>query len=181
MIVEGLLPTRRSAWFTFSWRMTGVRHRLPALPFIAVRFEITSQQPMCSLPGLNNQVDDLLPLPLVNRYFERLSARGSPEKGDGQIAAYVCLRFRELGRLQELDQLSCLSGRLESEEELAHICFVGEDQVVGFLSPEPGFDGMQPRGPELERIRNELFLVEGALHLRVRELGEDAVLERRSL
>jgi hypothetical protein len=64
-------------------------HRLPALPFIDARFEITSQQPMSSLPRLDHQVDDLLSLPLGNRYFERLSARGSPEKGDGQIAAYV--------------------------------------------------------------------------------------------
>jgi hypothetical protein len=64
-------------------------HRLPALPFIALRSEITARQPMCLAAGLHNQVDDFLPLPLVNRYFEKLSARGSPEKGDGQVAAYV--------------------------------------------------------------------------------------------
>jgi hypothetical protein len=37
---------------------------------------------------------------------------------------------------------------------------------------------MQSHSSELERIRQELFLVEGALHLRVRELGEDAVPDR---
>jgi hypothetical protein len=88
------------ALFTLSWRRTGdfFSQVLPALPFIAARFEISSQQPICSLPRLDHQIDDLLPLPLVNRYFERLLPRGSPEKGDGQIA-YACLRFRELRRL----------------------------------------------------------------------------------
>ncbi len=45
--------------------MTGVLlgHRLPALPFIAVRSEITSHQPMCNLAGLDDQIDDLLSLP----------------------------------------------------------------------------------------------------------------------
>ena len=37
---------------------------------------------------------------------------------------------------------------------------------------------MQSHSSELGRIREELFLVEGALHLRVRELGEDAMLNR---
>ena len=37
---------------------------------------------------------------------------------------------------------------------------------------------MEPRGAELKRTRKELLLVEGALHLRVCELGEDAVLNR---
>jgi hypothetical protein len=37
---------------------------------------------------------------------------------------------------------------------------------------------MQSHSSKLERIRQELFLVEGALHLRVRELGKDAVLDR---
>ena len=92
MIVESLLPTCRSAWFALSWRMKRVLfgHRLPALSFVAVRSEITAQQPMCRLPGLHDQIDDLLSLPFVNRYFERLLARGRPEKGDGQIATYVC-------------------------------------------------------------------------------------------
>ena len=133
-------------------------HRLPALSFIAVRSEITAHQPMCSLPGLDNQIDDLLSLPLVNRYFERLLARGRPEKGDGQSAADVCLRFRELRRFQKLDELSGLSSRLENKEKLAHIRFVGEDQVLGFLSSEPGFDGMQSRSPKLERIRSAVLL-----------------------
>jgi len=77
MIVESLLPTRRSAWFTLSWRMTGVLfgHWLSALPFIAVRYEITSQQPMCSLPRLHNLIDDPLSFPRVDGRFERLLAR----------------------------------------------------------------------------------------------------------
>ena len=68
-------------------------HRLPALSFIAVRSEITVHQPTCSLAGLHNQIDDLLPLPFVNRYLERLLAGGRPEKGDCQVAADIRLWF----------------------------------------------------------------------------------------
>jgi hypothetical protein len=75
-------------------------HRLPALSFIAVRSEITAHQPMCHLAGLTDQFDDLLSLPFVNRYLERLLFHGRPEKGDGQNSTYVLLRFRELRRLQ---------------------------------------------------------------------------------
>jgi len=126
--------------------MTGVLfgHRLPALPFIAVRSEITSQQPICSLPRLNNKIDDLLSLPFVNRYFERLLSSGSPEKGDCQNAANIRLWLRMWRRLQNLDKSTSLRDRLDIKEELAYIFFVGEDQVLGFLSSEPSFYGMEP-------------------------------------
>ncbi len=95
MIVKSLLQTCRDALFTLPWWMITVLfdHRLPTIPFIAVRSEITAHQPMCHLAGLHNQIDDLLSLPLVNRYLESLLARGRPEKSDGQIAVYVCLRL----------------------------------------------------------------------------------------
>ena len=116
MIVESLLQTCSNAWFALSWRMTAVLlgHRLPALSFIAVRSEITSQQPMSSLPGLNNQIDDFLPLPFVNRYLERLLARGRPEKCDCQVAFYIRLRLWLLRCFQYLEKLSGLGGRLET-------------------------------------------------------------------
>jgi hypothetical protein len=44
---------------------------------------------MCHLAGFDNQIDDLLSLPFVNRYLERLLAGGRPEKGYGQSAVYV--------------------------------------------------------------------------------------------
>jgi hypothetical protein len=88
--------------------------RLSALSFIAVRSEITAHQPMCSLPGLDNQIDDLLSLPLVNRYLESLLARRGPEKGDSQLVSDVCLWLRMLRRLQKFDQLPCLSNWLET-------------------------------------------------------------------
>jgi len=95
MIVKSLLQTCSSAWFALPWWMITVLfdHRLPALSIIAVRSEIAAHQLMCHLAGFDNQIDDLLSLRLVNRHFERLSARRSPEKGDGQSAAHVCLRF----------------------------------------------------------------------------------------
>ena len=131
---------------------------------------------MCHLAGLHNQFDDLLSLSLVNRYLERLLVRGGPEKGNRQVVANVCPRIRELRRLEKVDQLSRLSNWLENEEELAHIRFVGEDQVLGFPCSEPGFDGMESLCLKLERIRFARMLVDSRLHLRVRELGEDAVL-----
>jgi hypothetical protein len=88
--------------------------RLSALSFIAVRSEITAHQPMCSLPGLDNQIDDLLPLSLVNGHFERLLACRGPEKGDCQFVSDVCLWLRMLRRFQGIEQLSCLRGRLET-------------------------------------------------------------------
>jgi len=91
MILKSLLQTCSSAWFALPWWMITVLfdHHLPALSFIAVRSEITAHQPMCHLAGFDNQIDDLLSLPFVNRYLERLLAGGRPEKGYGQSAVYV--------------------------------------------------------------------------------------------
>jgi hypothetical protein len=89
-------------------------HRLPAPSFIAVRSEITAHQPMCLLAGLDNQIDNLLSLPLVNRYSESLLARGRPEKGDCQVAADIRLRLWLLRCFQDFEKLSGLGGRLET-------------------------------------------------------------------
>ncbi len=69
---------------------------------------------MCSLAGLHKQIDDLLPLPFVNRYLERLLARGRPEKGDCQVAADIRLWFWLLRCFQYFEKLSGLGGRLET-------------------------------------------------------------------
>jgi hypothetical protein len=116
MIVDGFLPMGHDALSVLSWRMTGhfFNHALPALSFVAGRFEAVARRPICSLAELSNPVNDLLPLSLVNRYLERLLARGNSEKGECQIAADIRLRFRLLGRLQNLDQLLCLCGRLKT-------------------------------------------------------------------
>ena len=97
MIVDGLLPMG-----------------LPSPSFVAGSLEIVARRRIHSLPELSNPVDDLLTLFIVNRYLERLLARGRPEKGDCQIAACACLRFRFLRRFQNLDQLLSLCGRLET-------------------------------------------------------------------
>ena len=72
MIVNGLLPMG-----------------LPSSSFVAGSFEIVARRRIHSLPELSNPVDGLLLLPLVNRYFEGLLTRGTPEKGNCQVAAHI--------------------------------------------------------------------------------------------
>ena len=116
MIVKSLLQICSSTWFTLPWWMITVLfdHRLPALPFIAVRSETTAHQPICILAGLDDQIDDVLPLPLVNRYFESRLARGRLDKRDCQVAAYILLRLWLLRCFQGFDKFSGLGGRLEA-------------------------------------------------------------------
>jgi hypothetical protein len=47
--------------------------------FISLPLERIARRPICSLAELSNPVNDLLPLPIVNRYLESLLARGSSE------------------------------------------------------------------------------------------------------
>ena len=89
-------------------------HRLPALSFIAVRSEVTAHQPMCSLAALDYQIDDLLPLPLVDRYFEILLTRGRRDKGNCQVAADIRFRLWLLRCFQAFEKLSGLGGRPET-------------------------------------------------------------------
>ena len=106
----------RSAWFTLSWRMITVLfdHRLPATTFVAERSETVARCHICSLPELSNPVDDLLPLPLVNRYFESRLARGRPDKGNCQVAAYIRLWLCLLRCFQDFEKLPGLGGGLET-------------------------------------------------------------------
>ena len=87
---------------------------LSATTFVAERSEIVARCQICSLPELSNPVDDLLPLPLVNRYFESLLARGRPDKGNRQVAVYIHLRLWLLRCFQDFEKLSGLGGRLET-------------------------------------------------------------------
>jgi hypothetical protein len=82
--------------------------RLPALSLMTERFEVVALCPICSLPELSNPVDDLLPLPIVNRYFETRLARGRPDKRDCQVAAYIRLRLWLLRCFQDFEKLSGL-------------------------------------------------------------------------
>ena len=70
--------------------------------------------PICILPELSYSLDDLLPLPLVNRYFENRLARGRCDKRDCQVAAYIRLRLWLLRCFQDFEKLSGLGGRLET-------------------------------------------------------------------
>jgi len=87
---------------------------LPAAYFVAAHDDFVAQQTICNLPELSNSIDDLLSFSFVNRYFERLLTRGSPEKGDCQFISDVCLWIGMLRRFQGIKQLLCLSGRLET-------------------------------------------------------------------
>ena len=97
MIVDGLLPMG-----------------LPSPSFVAGRFEVVARRRICNLPELSNLIDDLLPLPIVNRYLERLLARGTHEKGNCQVAAHIRLRLRVLRRFQYFEKLLGVGGRLET-------------------------------------------------------------------
>ena len=89
-------------------------HELSATTFVAEHSEVVARCQICSLPELSNPVDDLLPLPLVNRYFECLLTRGRYDKGNCQVAAYIRLRLRLLRCFQDFEKLSGLGGRLET-------------------------------------------------------------------
>src|SRR5208282_6273263 len=128
-------------------------YELSTTTFVAERSEIVARCQIRSLPELSNPIDDLLPLPLVNRYFESLLARGRSDKDYCQVAADIRLRLWLLGCFQDFKKLSGLGGRLETRQKQARIRFFGEDQILGFLSAEPGFDGMQSHSSELERVR----------------------------
>ena len=81
---------------------------------MAVRFEITAHQPMRHLAGLHNQIDDLLPLFLANRYLESRLARGRPNMGDRQVAADIRLRLCLLRCFEDFEELPGLGGGLEA-------------------------------------------------------------------
>ena len=89
-------------------------YELSATTFVAGRSEIVARRQICSLLELSNSVDDLLPLPLVNRYFESLLARRRPDKGDCQVAADIRLGLWLLRYFQDFEKLSGLGGRLET-------------------------------------------------------------------
>src|SRR5208337_1189462 len=89
-------------------------YELSATTFDAEHSEVVARCQICSLPESSNPVGDLLPLPFVNRYLERLLARGRPEKGDSQVAAHIRLRLWLLRCFQNFENLSGLGGRLET-------------------------------------------------------------------
>jgi hypothetical protein len=89
-------------------------YELSATTFVAGHSEVVARCQICSLPELSNPVDDLLPLPLVNRYFESRLARGRPDKRDCQLATYIRLRLWLLRCFQDFEKLPGLGGRLET-------------------------------------------------------------------
>ena len=91
-----------------------VSYALPAPSFMAGRFEVVARRRICNLPELSNLIDDLLPLPIVNQYFEGLLARGRPDKGDCQVPAYIRLWLWLLRCFQGFDKFSGLGDRLET-------------------------------------------------------------------
>ena len=89
-------------------------YELSATTFVAKRSEIVARRQICSLPELSNPVDDLLPLPLVNRYFKSRLTRERPDKGNCQVAAHIRPRLWLLRCFQDFEELSGLGGGLET-------------------------------------------------------------------
>jgi hypothetical protein len=115
MIVDGFLPMAKAHCSRTSQSMADVlSYELSATMFVAEHSEVVARCQICSLPELSNPVDDLLPLPFVNRYLKRLLARGRPEKCDCQVAADIRLRLCLLRCFQDFKKLSGLGRRLES-------------------------------------------------------------------
>ena len=89
-------------------------YELSATTFVGEYSGFVARCLICSLPELSNPLDDFLSFPIVNGYFESLLARGRPDKGDCQVAAYIGLRLWLLRCFQDFEKLPGLGGRLET-------------------------------------------------------------------
>ena len=87
---------------------------LSATTFVAGHSGVVARCLICSLAELKNSLDDLLPLPLLNRYSESLLARGGPDESNCQVASYIRLLLWLLRCFQDFEKLSGLGGRLET-------------------------------------------------------------------
>jgi hypothetical protein len=145
---------------------------------VAERLESVAQRPLCRLTDLFNSFEDVFPLSFVNRHPKGLPAFRGLDDRDRQIAADVCLWLRLLRRLQDLKKLLGVGGWLEARKKQVYIGFIGEEHPARVLILQSGFKGMEASSLNLERVRDELVLVQGVSHLRVGKLSEDAVLDR---
>jgi hypothetical protein len=85
---------------------------------------------MCRLTDLFNPFEDVFALPFVDRHPEGLSAVRGLDDRNRKIAADVCLRFWFLRRLQDLEKLLGVGGRLEARKKQVYVGFIREAQVV---------------------------------------------------
>ena len=170
-------PVSRGSRFSFIDDESPPQSRLPALSFVAGRFDSVAQRPTYRLADLFNPVKNLLALFFVNRHPEGLLAVRGLNDRDRQIAAHVCLRLRFLRRLQDLEHLLRVGGRLEARKKQVYVGFIGEEHPARVLILQSGFEGMEASSLNLERIRHELVLVQGVSHLGVCEFNKDAVLD----
>ena len=152
-------------------------HGLPALSLVAGRFDSVAQRPMCRLADLFNPFEDVFAIPFVYRHPEGLPAVRGFDDRDRQIAADVCLRFWLLRRLQDLENLLGVCGRLEAGKKQVYVGFIGEEHLARSLILQSGFKGVETSSLDLEWIRDKLVLAEGVPHLRVGEFNEDAILD----
>jgi len=116
MIAAKSLPSMAMAHCSHaSQSMTDLlSYGLSAATFVTERSEVVARCQICSLPELSNQIDDLLPLFLVNRYLEGRLACGRPDKRDCQVTAYIRLRLWLLRCFQDFEEFSGLGGGLEA-------------------------------------------------------------------
>jgi hypothetical protein len=89
-------------------------YELSATTFLAEHSEVVARCQICSPPELSYLLDDLLPLLLVDRHSESLLARGRPDKGNCQVAAYIRFWLWLLRCFQDFEKLSGLGGWLEA-------------------------------------------------------------------
>jgi hypothetical protein len=94
---------------------------------LVVCSESVAQRPLCGLADLLNPFEDVFALPFVNRHAEGLPAVMGLDDRNRQIAADVCLRFCFLRRLQNLEKLLGVGGRLEGGKKQVYVAFIGEE------------------------------------------------------
>jgi hypothetical protein len=114
---------------------------------------------MCRLTDLFNPFEDVFALSFVNRHPEGLLAARGLDGRNSQIAADVRLRVWFLRRVQDLEKLLGVGGRLETRHKQVYVGFIREEQLVRSLALQSGFKGMEASSLDLERIRHELVLV----------------------
>jgi hypothetical protein len=98
--------------------------------------------PLRGLAKLDDPVDDFLAPSIMDGDFEGALTLGSRENRQGKVPSYVDFWVWSFGGFQNLQHLVSISGRLEAAKQFLNLGFIGEEQIIGFICPESGFDRM---------------------------------------
>jgi hypothetical protein len=104
---------------------------------------------MCRLADLFNPFEDVFALCFVNRHPEGLPAVRGLDDRNCQIAADVCLRFRFLRHLQDLEKLLGVGGRLEARKKQVYVGFIRDATPLwrGMMNNAMRKEGKRPEFP----------------------------------